>query len=110
MSRVAGKVAVVTGGAQGIGRSASNLLAREGATVALTDVLDDAGRRAADEIAEAGGRAQFWHLDVSRESEVKSVFGDMERTFGRINVLVNNAGISGVNKPLTRSPKRSGTN
>ena len=99
MSRVAGKVAVVTGGAQGIGLSACNLLAREGASVALTDVLDDAGRRAVDEIAEAGGRAQFWHLDVSRESEVKSVLGDVERTFGRINVLVNNAGISGTNKP-----------
>ena len=47
----------------------------------------------------AGGRAQFWHLDVSRESEVESVFGDVERTFGQINVLVNNAGISGANKP-----------
>lgn len=57
MSRVAGKVAVVTGGAQGIGRSACNLLAREGATVALTDVLDGAGRRAVDEIVGAGGRA-----------------------------------------------------
>src|SRR6185437_1618783 len=99
MSRIAGKVAVVTGGAQGIGRSACNLLAREGATVALTDVLDGAGRRAVDEIVGAGGRAQFWHLDVSRESEVESVFRDVERTFGQINVLVNNAGISGTNKP-----------
>jgi NAD(P)-dependent dehydrogenase (short-subunit alcohol dehydrogenase family) len=99
VNRVAGKVAIVTGGAKGIGRSACNLLAREGAIVAITDVLDDAGHRAIDDITEAGGKAQFWHLDVSKESEVESVFADVERTLGKINVLVNNAGISGANKP-----------
>ena len=99
VDRVRGKVAIVTGGAQGIGHSACNLLAHEGAAVALTDVLDASGQQVVEEIRKAGGRAKFWHLDVREEAEVKAVFSDVEQKFGKINVLVNNAGITGVNKP-----------
>ncbi len=99
MDRVKGKIAIVTGGALGIGRSACGLLAREGATVAVTDVLEDEGHKTADEITRAGGQARFWRLDVTIEADVQSVFADIERGFGGIDVLVNNAGISGVDKP-----------
>ncbi|MEO7986797.1 MAG: glucose 1-dehydrogenase [Gemmatimonadales bacterium] len=99
MGRVEGKVALVTGAAAGIGRSASMLLAREGARVAVTDVHDDDGARLVKEIEAAGGRAGFWHLDVSKEDEVRSVFAKVAEAFGPVTVLVNNAGISGVNKP-----------
>jgi NAD(P)-dependent dehydrogenase (short-subunit alcohol dehydrogenase family) len=98
MGRVEGKVALVTGGALGIGASACRLLAREGARVAVTDVRDGEGRRLAEEL---GGkpRAGFWHLDVSNEENVRSVFAEVAEALGPITVLVNNAGISGVNKP-----------
>lgn len=99
MDRVAGKVAIVTGGALGIGRFACLLLAREGATVAVTDVLDEPGRKTAQEIQHAAGKAEFWHLDVAREANVERVFAEVKAKFGRVDILVNNAGISGVNKP-----------
>lgn len=99
MDRVKGKVAVVTGGARGIGRSACSLLAQEGATVAVTDILDEEGRRAADGISRTGATARFWHLDVANETEVARVLSDIARSFGGIDVLVNNAGITGVDKP-----------
>ena len=99
MDRVAGKVAIVTGGALGIGRSSCLLLAREGATVAVTDVLDERGRNTARGIQSAGGKAEFWHLDVAQEANVERVFAEIKAKFGRVDVLVNNAGISGVNKP-----------
>ena len=99
MDRVKGKVAIVTGGSLGIGRSASSLLAREGALVAVADVLDSEGRETVRHIQSAGGKAEFWHLDVRKESEVKAVFQAVNEHFGRIDVLVNNAGISGANRP-----------
>src|SRR4051794_14364704 len=99
MNRVKNKVAIVTGAALGIGRATSLLLAQEGAKVAITDVLDQDGRDLAGEITRAGGTAEYWHLDVARESEVKTVFASIRERFGRIDVLVNNAGIAGANKP-----------
>lgn len=99
MSRVDGKVAIVTGAALGIGRAAAIMLAKEGARVAVTDVLDTAGKQVADEIVEAGGQALFWPLDVARESEVERVTREVYERWGRIDILVNNAGIAGANKP-----------
>lgn len=99
MDRVKGKVAVVTGGALGIGRAICSLLSREGARVAVTDVLEEQGRKTTKEIQDAGGVAEYWHLDVSQEAEVARVFADVNSRFDRIDVLANNAGISGVNKP-----------
>lgn len=99
MNRVANKTVLVTGGALGIGRATCLLLAREGATVAITDVRDAEGQALAKEIARLGGTAHYWHLDVSREEEVRRVFAAVAEALGPITVLVNNAGIAGANKP-----------
>jgi NAD(P)-dependent dehydrogenase (short-subunit alcohol dehydrogenase family) len=99
MDRVKNKVVIVTGGSLGIGQAACILLAKEGAKVAVTDILDKEGEKVVDEINGFSGVAKFWHLDVSKEKEVQIVFADINKTFGKIDVLVNNAGISGVSKP-----------
>jgi NAD(P)-dependent dehydrogenase (short-subunit alcohol dehydrogenase family) len=99
MYRLKDKTVLVTGGALGIGRATCLLLAREGASVAITDVLDPAGHALATEITRAGGKASYWHLDVSREDQVRHVFDQVVRAMGPITVLVNNAGIAGANKP-----------
>ncbi len=99
MKRVEKKVVVVTGGALGIGRETCLLLAKEGAKVAITDVLDKEGQELADEITKSGGVAKFWHLDVSDEKEVEKVYAEVFKEFGRLDATVNNAGIAGVDKP-----------
>jgi NAD(P)-dependent dehydrogenase (short-subunit alcohol dehydrogenase family) len=99
MGRVEGKVAIVTGGASGLGRATCLLLAKEGAKVAVTDVTDSAGNEVASEIKSSNGVAQYWHVDVSNEKEVAQAFADIYKKFGSINILVNNAGVHGVNKP-----------
>lgn len=97
--RLKGKVAVVTGGAVGLGHATSLVLARQGARVAVTDVQDEAGEAAVREIRDAGGEARYWHLDVGDENRVQAVFQEVVDAFGEITVLVNNAGISGANRP-----------
>jgi NAD(P)-dependent dehydrogenase (short-subunit alcohol dehydrogenase family) len=99
MGRVEGKVALVTGGALGIGAATCLVLAREGAAVAVTDVHDDEGREVAERVQRDGGRARFWHLDVTDENAVARVLEEIAAAFGKLNVIVNNAGIAGVNKP-----------
>jgi NAD(P)-dependent dehydrogenase (short-subunit alcohol dehydrogenase family) len=99
MKRLEGKVALVTGGAMGIGEAACRLMGREGALVAVTDLDDCHGKRVAEAIGAAGGEAHFWHLDVAEEAQVREVFLDAAHRFGPVTVLVNNAGISGANKP-----------
>jgi len=99
MKRMEGKAAIVTGGALGIGRATCELLAREGAKVAIVDLLDPEGRELADKIGRTGGAATYWRADVARESDIERVFREIGEAFGRIDVLVNNAGISGANKP-----------
>lgn len=99
INRVDGKVVIVTGGASGIGRSATFLLAKEGAQVAMIDIQDERGMEVVQEIKKQGGKAEFWHLDVSHEKEVETVFAKIHQHFGAINVLVNNAGISAIGKP-----------
>jgi NAD(P)-dependent dehydrogenase (short-subunit alcohol dehydrogenase family) len=98
MKRVADKVAIVTGGALGIGQATCLLLAQEGAWIAVTDVLEPEGKALVETIRSQGGKADFWHLDVSKESQVKQVFTSVREQWGKIDILVNNAGISGVNK------------
>jgi len=99
MDRVKGKVAIVTGGARGIGRAACRRLAQEGARVAIVDVNEADGRSLAEELTAVGWPAAFWTLDVTREDEVARVFAEVVARFGRLDVLVNNAGITGVSKP-----------
>lgn len=99
MDRMKDKVAIVTGASLGIGAAAADLLAREGAAVAICDIKDDEGEARAEKIRSAGGRGRYWHLDVSAEEAVEKVFRQVSEAFGKIDVLVNNAGISGTNKP-----------
>ncbi|OGO35405.1 MAG: short-chain dehydrogenase [Chloroflexi bacterium RBG_16_57_8] len=99
MDRVKGKVAIVTGGAMGIGGAASALLAKEGAKVAIADIDDAAANAHVAEIRKAGGAASFWHMDVTNEREIEAVFAEVAKKYGNINILVNNAGIPGGGKP-----------
>lgn len=97
--RVLNKVIIVTGGATGIGQAACYLLAREGATIALVDINDQAGKDTVTTICSQGGKAEFWHMDVTNEANVEHVFNAVIDKFGHIDVLVNNAGFIGNNKP-----------
>jgi NAD(P)-dependent dehydrogenase (short-subunit alcohol dehydrogenase family) len=99
MGRVEGKVAVVTGGALGLGKATCQVLAKEGATIAVTDIRTEEGQQLAQEMESSNGAARFWELDTSNEEQVRKVFTEVRKTFGKIDVLVNNAGISGANKP-----------
>lgn len=94
MGRVAGKVALVTGAASGIGRASAEVLAREGAVVVLTDVQADKGVDVAAGIGEAGGKAQFARHDVTSEQEWAEIVRRIDKDFGRLDILVNNAGIA----------------
>jgi NAD(P)-dependent dehydrogenase (short-subunit alcohol dehydrogenase family) len=92
MRRLEGRVAIVTGAAQGIGRASVERFAHEGATTVLADV-DPAGAAVADAITAAGGRAAFVRTDVTRDDELEALVGSAVERFGRIDVLFNNAGI-----------------
>ncbi len=92
--RLEGKVAFISGGARGMGATEAKLFAREGAKVAIGDVLDDEGRKVEAEINETGGECVYFHLDVTRESDWKSAIARTVRRFGKLDVLVNNAGVS----------------
>jgi len=91
--RVAGKVAIVTGGASGIGRASAIRLAEEGARVVITDRNTADGKIAAKEITDAGGEAIFLEHDVSSEDQWKTVIATVLERYGRLDVLFNNAGI-----------------
>ena len=93
MNRVEGKVAIVTGGAHGIGRATARMLAEEGARVAVTDLDAEAGAEAAEAITEAGGEALFLEHDVTSEDDWARVVREVTDTYGPPDVLVNNAGI-----------------
>ena len=93
VGRVAGKVALITGAASGIGRATALLFAREGAAIALADVNANAGQRVADEITQSGARAFFESVDVTQAADCRRLVERAIREFGRIDTLFNNAGI-----------------
>ncbi len=90
MGRLSGKVAIVTGGARGMGAATSRLFVEQGAKVAIADVLEEAGAALA---AELGENARFFQLDVTSEDSWAQVVADVEESLGPIDALVNNAGI-----------------
>jgi 3(or 17)beta-hydroxysteroid dehydrogenase len=99
MGRVAGKIALVTGGASGLGRADARVLAREGATVILTDINETAGAAVAAEISNSGGKASFLPLDVADPQQWSRAMDEVRRRFGLLHVLVNNAGIAIADDP-----------
>jgi 3alpha(or 20beta)-hydroxysteroid dehydrogenase len=92
-SRLEGKVALITGGARGMGASEAQLFLDEGAKVVITDILDEVGQETARRLSPDGSRCIFYRHDVTNESEWDSVVADAIGAFGQIDVLVNNAGI-----------------
>jgi NAD(P)-dependent dehydrogenase (short-subunit alcohol dehydrogenase family) len=99
MNRLKNKVAIVTGGAVGIGRACVQRMAEEGATVAIFDLLETEGSALVAELTAKGYTAAFWSVNVVDESALKSSIDAVVDRFGALHVLVNNAGISGTPKP-----------
>jgi NAD(P)-dependent dehydrogenase (short-subunit alcohol dehydrogenase family) len=94
-----GKVAIVTGGASGIGRAAALALARQGAWLAVADVDVDGGHATAQAIVAAGGAATFVRTDVSAAAEVSAMVDHTLATYGRLDCAFNNAGINDEHAP-----------
>src|SRR5919199_4249388 len=92
--RVAGKVALVTGGASGIGRATALTFAREGAKLVIADMNEEGGQQTVHMIAENGGEATFVQVDVTSASAVEALISKTVETYGRLDCAYNNAGIS----------------
>ena len=91
--RLEGKVAIISGGARGMGAAEAKLFAREGAKVIICDVLENEGRQTEAEINEVGGDAVFVKLDVTSQDEWENAVNTAIERFGKLDILVNNAGI-----------------
>lgn len=98
MNRLKNKVAIVTGAGAGMGKETSILFAKEGASVAVFEINEDNGIETVNEIINLGGTAKFWKVDVSNEENVKEAIDEVKNTYGKIDILINNAGITGVDK------------
>ena len=92
--RLDGKVALISGGARGMGAEEARIFAREGAKVVIGDISEDDGKAVEAQIAEAGGQALFVRLDVTQEADWANVVDLAVSSFGKLDILVNNAGIS----------------
>ncbi|MBW2617364.1 MAG: glucose 1-dehydrogenase [Deltaproteobacteria bacterium] len=93
MGRLEGKIALITGAALGLGRAASQLFAREGAKIVALDLNEQAGLETAELIKQSGGKIAFIKCDVSDEAQVKNAVEIGVDTYGKLNILLNNAGV-----------------
>jgi NAD(P)-dependent dehydrogenase (short-subunit alcohol dehydrogenase family) len=93
MNRLDDKVALISGGARGIGGETAKLMAQAGAKLVVADVLDEIGRQTVDSIRAAGGQADYIHLDVTREEDWTAAVDLATGRFGKLDILVNNAGV-----------------
>jgi NAD(P)-dependent dehydrogenase (short-subunit alcohol dehydrogenase family) len=93
MGRLDGKVVLISGGARGQGATEARMMAHEGARVVFGDILDDAGQQVEADIRAAGGDVTYVHLNVTSEADWQAAVQKAEQTYGKLNVLVNNAGI-----------------
>src|SRR5258708_1324396 len=91
--RLENKVALITGASSGIGRETAVLFAKEGAKIVVVDVSDAAGQETVNMIAQAGGEAIYVHADVSKAADSENMVRVAEQTYGKLNILFNNAGI-----------------
>jgi cyclopentanol dehydrogenase len=96
--RLAGKVALISGGARGMGAVEARLFAKEGASVVIGDILDAEGQQTEKDIREAGGEAVFVHLDVTREADWETAVALAVDRFSKLDILVNNAGVGGAGR------------
>src|SRR6516164_5196366 len=101
MIRLSGKVAIITGGASGIGRGTVELFVKEGASVIAADLQDDKGLRLVEDF---GGRVSYVRCDVANEADVKAMIASAIEKFGRLDCLFNNAGIPGLGGPIADTP------
>ena len=101
--RLSGKVALISGGASGMGQSEAMIFAREGARVIVGDILEAEGKEVVARIGGAGGQAGFEKLDVTNEADWQAAVAAAVARFGKLDILVNNAGISGTYDPDTTS-------
>lgn len=92
--RLENKVALISGGARGIGAAVAKIFAQEGAKLVISDILEDEGRKTAEEITAAGGECVFVRLDVTSETDWEQAAAEVTSRFGRLDILVNNAGIT----------------
>lgn len=99
MAQVSGKVAIVTGGASGIGEACAETLAREGASVLITDIDDTLGKGVVERITNAGGKAHYLRHDVRDEAAWPGIVAEAEKRYGRLDIMVANAGI-GIMSPI----------
>jgi 3-oxoacyl-[acyl-carrier protein] reductase len=100
--RLAGKVAIVTGGGSGFGEAIAKRFAEEGAKLVVNDISDDGGTRVAKEIegAQGQGSATYLRADVARDSDMAKLIAASLERYGHIDIMVNNAGITHVNRPM----------
>jgi NAD(P)-dependent dehydrogenase (short-subunit alcohol dehydrogenase family) len=101
MGRLEGKVAVITGGASGIGKASVQRFVAEGARVVIADIMDERGQALANELGE---HAIYLHVDVSQEDDVKAAVDHAIERFGRLDCMFNNAGIGGASGPIDLIP------
>ena len=104
MARLDGKVALISGGARGMGESEARLFARQGAAVVIGDILDEDGEATAASIAADGGRCRYVHLDVTAEADWQAAVAAAVSQFGSLDVLVNNAGIGSSSFQIHEEP------